>query len=136
MTEQLQHSRATYLIRGIRGACPACEGKSLFRTKYRLHDKCPDCGLPLEQEDGWSLGAVPLNYGITCIFWVLPIATLLLLGIIGIEMALISAGIGTLIIPVVTYRFSKTLWTGIYYSVLPHEVEQIKKEPRRIGAPN
>jgi uncharacterized protein (DUF983 family) len=120
-------SRVIYLLRAVRGTCPRCSGAHLFRTRFRLHTHCPDCGLPLEHEDGWSLGAVPLNYAITCLFWVLPIAILLLLGICGLVSALLMAGLGTLIIPVITYRFSKTLWAGIYYAVLPHEVKQQKK---------
>ncbi|MEX0322052.1 MAG: DUF983 domain-containing protein [Puniceicoccaceae bacterium] len=130
----MKESRATYLYRGIRGTCPGCTGDNLFRTRFRLHDKCPDCGLPLEHEDGWSLGAVPLNYSITCIFWVLPIAALHLVGSVNLIPALILAGVGTLIIPIITYKFSKSLWVGIYYAVLPHEVEQAKKEPRNSGA--
>ncbi len=136
----MEHSRTAYLFRGIRGTCPRCTGKNLFKTRFRLHSHCPDCGLPLEHEDGWSLGAIPLNYTITCVFWVLPIAILLLIGYCSLKFALILAGLGTLIIPVLTYRFSKTLWAGIYYAVLPHELTGTKKEPRSrmsgTGTPN
>lgn len=128
--------RSTYLRRGMRGTCPGCEGNRLFRTKYRLYDKCPDCGLPLEHEDGWSLGAVPLNYSITCVFWVLPVAMLVPFGFLNVITAVILAGAGCLVIPILTYRFSKSLWVGIYYAVLPHEVEDQKKEPRKCGTPN
>jgi hypothetical protein len=86
-----------------------------------LHNHCPDCGLPLEHEDGWSLGAIPLNYTLTCLFWVLPVGVVFLFGLISLKTALILAGLGALVLPFLTYRFSKLMWIGIYYAVLPHE---------------
>jgi uncharacterized protein (DUF983 family) len=119
----MENSRETCLLRGIRGCCPRCGSKSVFKSRYRLHDRCPACGLPLEHEDGWSLGAIPLNYAITCVFWVLPVGLIFLFGWIPIKAALILAGLGALILPFLTYRFSKALWIGIYYAVLPHETD-------------
>ncbi|NDV63002.1 DUF983 domain-containing protein [Puniceicoccales bacterium CK1056] len=116
--------RQVYLMRGIRGCCPRCSGKNVFKSRYRLHEYCPACGLPLEHEDGWSLGAIPLNYSITCLLWVLPVGMAFLFGWIPIKVALLLAGLGALILPFLTYRFSKVLWIGIYYAVLPHEVRQ------------
>jgi hypothetical protein len=77
--------REVYLTRGIRGHCPRCNGTSVFKSRYRLHDHCPDCGLPLEHEDGWSLGAIPLNYTLTCVFWVLPVGVVFLFGLVVAE---------------------------------------------------
>lgn len=113
--------RERYLIRGIKGRCPRCGGRDVFKSRYRLHDHCPECDLPLEHEDGWSLGAIPLNYTFTCVFWILPVGILFLFGLIPLMAALIVAGAGALIIPFLTYRFSKSVWIGIYYCVLPHE---------------
>ena len=113
--------RELYLSRGIRGHCPRCNGKDVFRTRYRLHSHCPSCGLPLEHEDGWSLGAIPLNYTLTCVFWILPIGVLFLFGLMSLKAALLLAGLGALVLPFLSYRFSKSLWIGIYYAVLPHE---------------
>lgn len=113
--------RQICLSRGLRGCCPRCGHNDVFKTRYRLHETCPSCGLPLEQEDGWGLGAIPLNYAITCLFWVLPVGLAFLLGWLGLVPALVLGGVGTLILPFLTYRFSKALWVGVYYAVLPHE---------------
>ncbi len=32
---------------------------------------------------------------------------------------------------IITYRFSKTLWLGIYYMVLPHELSTPKNDKKR-----
>lgn len=118
----------------MRGHCPRCDGKSVFKSRYRLHAYCPDCGLPLEHEDGWSLGAIPLNYTIACVFWILPVGILFLLGWIPITAALVLAGLGAVILPVLTYRFSKSLWIGIYYAVLPHEADRPSDADKEKGA--
>jgi uncharacterized protein (DUF983 family) len=114
--------RELYLTRGMRGHCPRCDGKSVFKSRYRLHSHCPDCGLPLEHEDGWSLGAIPLNYTIACVFWILPVGIVFMFGWLSLTAALVLAGLGAVVLPILTYRFSKALWIGIYYAVLPHEV--------------
>ncbi len=121
-------SRTTTIFRAIQGQCPRCEQTTLFKSKYLLNTHCSHCHLPIEKEDGWSLGAIPLNYAITCVFWVLPLAVLFLIGILSISTTLIVAGSGCLVIPIATYRFSKKLWLGIYYAVLPHELEFIYKK--------
>lgn len=115
-------SRLILLIRGARGQCPRCQASDLFQSRFRLRPKCLNCGLPLEQEDGWSLGAFPLNYSITCLGWILPIALAFILGWLTLTPALLLAGFGALLLPFVTYRFSKSLWIGLYYAILPHEL--------------
>lgn len=117
-----QLTRSAILKRALADTCPNCGGRGLFATRYRMHESCPHCRLPMEKEDGWSLGAIPLNYAITCVFWILPVSALFLFGIVTLIPALVVAGIGCLVLPVLTYRFSKRLWLGIYYLVLPHEM--------------
>ncbi len=84
----------------------------------------------MENEDGWGLGAIPLNYAITCVFWILPIAALFLAGVLPFKFSLLVAGIGCLVIPFLTYRFSKRLWLGLYYTVLPHELNEHRTQQR------
>lgn len=117
-------SRKTVFLMGVRGQCPRCGGENLFQSPFRLYPNCPACGLPIEKEDGWGLGAIPLNYAITCVFWVLPVAILFMVGVFTLKAALVTAGIGCLVIPFLTYRFSKRLWLGIYFAVLPHELDE------------
>ena len=122
MTEPTAENRFTLLKRGFMGQCPRCQGHDLFQTHYRLRDCCPHCGLPLEKEDGWGLGAIPLNYGFTCLFCVLPFGLCYLAGWLSLQLTLIMAGLGAILVPFLTYRRAKSLWAGIYYAVLPHEL--------------
>lgn len=74
-------------------------------------------------EDGWSYGSVPLAYALACIFWVLPVAVLFLFGFLDFFWAAIIGILGVVIIPIITFRWTKQLWVGIYYAVLPHEMD-------------
>ncbi|MGA1205996.1 MAG: DUF983 domain-containing protein [Opitutales bacterium] len=123
--------RITILARGAMGQCPCCRSKDLFLSRFRLRSRCPGCGLPIENEDGWSLGAIPLNYAITGIFWILPAGIAFLLGWISLKVSLLLAGLGAFILPLITYRFSKTLWLGLYYMVLPHELSPSRDDKKR-----
>ena len=126
----------TLFLRGARGQCPGCRSPDVFKSRYRLHATCPACGLPLEHEDGWSLGALPLNYTITGVFWILPVALLLLAGLLSLRTALVLAGAGALVLPFLTYRFSKSLWVGLYYAVVPQEwTSHFRKKEKAPGEP-
>ena len=117
----LKKQRQLILKRALHGHCPRCDGHTLFASRFRLHPACSACGLPLESEEGWSLGAVPINYTFTCLFWVLPVALLFAAGLLPLTAAILIGAAGTLLIPIFTYRRTKALWVGVYYCVLPHE---------------
>jgi len=123
----LARQRLLCLRLGIQGRCPRCGRRGLFKTRFRLYHHCPHCELPLENEDGWSLGSVPLSYTFTCLFWVLPMALAFMAGVLSLTLALILAGIGCLVWPILLYRTFKSMWVGVYYAVLPHELNGNKK---------
>lgn len=50
--------RKVILRRSLRHHCPRCDQPSVFKSAFRLYERCPHCGLPLEMEDGWSYAAV------------------------------------------------------------------------------
>ena len=74
-------------------------------------------------EDGWSYGSVPLGYGLVGLFWVLPLCILTLFGWISPFVAIVLGIGGVILLPIVTFRFTKCLWTGLYYAILPSELK-------------
>ncbi len=116
--------------RGLSGRCPRCESADLFRSRYRLHPRCPHCQLPLELEDGWSYGSVPLSYGLACVFWVLPVALITLLDWIPTSAGITLGVIGVFILPVITFRLTKRMWVGLYYALLPNELRVRDEEEK------
>jgi len=56
-------------MRGIlRALCPRCRRGKIFRRSVWLfpgmYERCPECGLKFEREDGYFLGAMYISYGL------------------------------------------------------------------------
>ncbi|HUQ40158.1 MAG TPA: DUF983 domain-containing protein [Acidimicrobiales bacterium] len=87
----------------------------MFRTWFTMLDACPTCHRPFVSEEGFFLGAFVVNLGVT---------ELLLAVVIGVGIALTVpdppavtlaalAAAETVIVPVVFYPFSKTIWAAL-----------------------
>lgn len=130
-TDFVPPSRLEVLKRGASGCCPRCGCNHIFITGFRLHERCPECELPLEMEDGWSYGSVPLAYILTAVGWGTPVVVLTLFGILSTQMALILGIGGAMVLPIVTFKFTKRLWIGIYYALIPQELRP--RDPNERG---
>jgi|TARA_B110000438_G_scaffold191040_1_gene182672 hypothetical protein len=82
-------------------------------------------------EDGWSYGSVPLAYILTAVGWGTPVVVLTLFGILSTQMALILGIGGAMVLPIVTFKFTKRLWIGIYYALIPQELRP--RDPNERG---
>jgi uncharacterized protein (DUF983 family) len=56
---------ADVLRRGIRLCCPRCGRAPLFRGMFSMFERCAACGLLLEREQGYFVGAIYVNYAAT-----------------------------------------------------------------------
>ena len=121
------------ISRGLTNCCPNCGGKTLFRTgKYfELNKDCPACGMKIVKEDGFFLGAMSLNYGVTLVCFLTPIGILWYNGVIGITTAMVFALIVSLVVPVLLYRSSRSWQLMLYYFFLP---QHLPANRRALGA--
>jgi uncharacterized protein (DUF983 family) len=53
------------LSRAAHWRCPNCGRGGLFRGVFRMLQRCPVCGLSYFPEQGYYIGAMIINYGIT-----------------------------------------------------------------------
>ena len=67
---------------------------------------------------------MPLAYILACLVWVLPIALLTVFGLISATAGALIGVLGVIVLPIVTYRFTKKLWVGLYYAILPNELRE------------
>lgn len=119
-----------------RGGCPDCgepirpEGApptGLSRL-WNIPDRCPECGMVLRRHEGFFLGAIVWNYGLTA-FGALPLLlTAHLLGWISWIWMVRLAVAAALLIPPLIHAFAWRLWIGTYYGFLP---EQLPSRGRR-----
>lgn len=123
-------TRGQILVRGLSNRCPNCAGKTLFKPDkfFELNKACPKCGLEIERDEGFFLGSMSLNYGVTIVFFLIPVLLIFLLGWLSGLAASIIAGIGAFGVPVLFYRSSRSWWLANYYAFLPHHLPANQRE--------
>ncbi|HYZ10968.1 MAG TPA: DUF983 domain-containing protein [Actinomycetota bacterium] len=118
----------TALWRGLTRRCPWCGEGRLFTQWFRMAEACPQCGLPLGQEEGAFLGAMALNYGVAgTLFLAILIAWTAMTApdIPVVPMLVVSLGVTAASI-VLFYPFSKTLWAAV--DLLLHRMDRRDRE--------
>lgn len=109
------------LARGLRGVCPNCGGRGIFRSVANLQDACPRCRYSFVREDGYWVGAMTVNMAIVLatfgtwfiggmvVTWPdVPWTGLLIGGIV------VNATV-----PFLLYGWSKSVWVGLDMSFNP-----------------
>jgi len=110
--------------------CPRCGQSDLFAGWFAMHDACAACGLVFEREQGYFVGAIYVNYAVTAI--------LSLGGAVAIDLAvgvpvwgqLAVACMLAALVPVVFFRYSRSLWLGIDHFVTGTD-EAMERRRRR-----
>jgi uncharacterized protein (DUF983 family) len=118
------------VARGFRNRCPNCGGATLFRTDsyFEVNKTCPVCGLQIERDEGFFIGSMSLNYGVTLVGFLLPILLLAYNGVIGTTLAIVLAIVGSVGFPIAFYRSSRSWWLMQYYLLFPMQLPA-NKEP-------
>jgi len=114
-------TRLQVVGRGLLNRCPNCGGSTLFRkgTWFQVNKACPACGLVIERDEGFFIGSMSLNYGVTIVCFLTPVLLLAYNGVIGTTTAVVLSGIGSIGFPVAFYRSSRSWWLMQYYLFFP-----------------
>jgi uncharacterized protein (DUF983 family) len=114
-------TKGQIIVRGITHRCPNCGAKKLFKdgSLFELNSECPECGLKIERDEGFFLGSMSLNYGVTILGFLVPVLVLYLTGILSGMTAAVAAGVGAILFPMLFYRSSRSWWLMSYYFFLP-----------------
>lgn len=117
--------------RSLRRRCPVCGGKNIFSGWFTLRDSCPTCGYQFEREEGYFVSAIIVNMAvIEGIFLVAFLVTILATAPeVPWAPLLILAGVMNVIVPIVFYPFSKTVWMAI--DLYFHPIEAGEHPPLR-----
>lgn len=127
--------RLRMLSTGARRRCPRCSWAHIFDGYWTLADSCPNCGMWYERDPGYWLGAMIINLAVTI--------GLFLLVFVGLTMALwpnvpwtellIATVALNLIVPVLFYPLSKTLFVALDLSVRPLSEEESADAAARVA---
>lgn len=119
----------TLLWRGLRKRCPRCGGDGIYQGWFRMVERCPTCGYRFEREPGFFVGAYLINFAIAegflfvllmvFIFWknTHPDA--------GVVVPLTIGVVGSVVLPILTYPYSRTIWSAIDLAMTPMEMDEI-----------
>ncbi|HEY0864511.1 MAG TPA: DUF983 domain-containing protein [Lacunisphaera sp.] len=126
----MQVTRGQIITRGLANRCPNCGGRTLFKagTLFELDRSCRDCGLKIEKDEGFFLGAMAINYGVTCVGLLTPVLILWYLGVLPGKVAIgLALGLA-LLAPLALYRSSRSWQLMLYYYFLPQHLPANRRE--------
>jgi uncharacterized protein (DUF983 family) len=123
-------TRGQIVARGLANRCPNCGGRTLFKegSLFELNASCTLCGLRIERDEGFFLGSMSLNYGVTIVAFLVPVMLLYLKGILSGPVAATAAVVGAIGFPILFYRSSRSWWLLNYYLFCPQHLPANKGE--------
>jgi len=109
------------LGRALLRRCPRCGGKAWFRGWFGKVDRCRTCGYRYERQPGFLLGALTINTIVTfgLLAMVLLVGSILSYPDIAVVPMLIAAGAVAVVVPIVFYPFSYTIWAAVDLTMRP-----------------
>lgn len=122
------------LGRALRRRCPRC-GDPAFVSWFTLKESCDRCGFRFEREPGYWVGAVTINTVFIFATFLVVFGGSLLLTWPDVPWTwvLIVTLVVNLLVPIVFYPISKTLWSALELSWHPLEPEEIEAAAGRIA---
>jgi uncharacterized protein (DUF983 family) len=125
----------TVLIRGSRKRCPRCGERRIFRSWLHLVERCPNCDLRFEREQGGFLGAMTINFLVSVVLWVVMFVVVLVFTVpdVPVDPLLIASVVILVALPLWFYPRSKTLWAAMEFLVArsdPGYRSPVRRDPR------
>lgn len=117
--------------------CPWCGHRRTFlRGWFRRHDRCRTCGIRWQREVGFELGAVTVNTIVT--FGVLTIAMAVGFVVtapnIPVLPLVVSLFAVALVVPVLIYPFTYTVWLAFDLAVHPPDAAELREAMLAVAA--
>ena len=100
------------LLRGIRLRCPVCGRGRLFRTAFAMNSECSSCGVVFDREAGLWLGSMDINLTLSLLLLLAPV---IFLPDLGLKRELLIWGAGSVLLPLVLFRFVRGFWIALIY---------------------
>lgn len=121
------YERKVSVVKGIlRQLCPRCRSARMFRSSIylgfpKMHECCPACGLKLQREQGYFLGAMYISYGLA--LGVILITAAILWGLTRWRLDRVAIWSVLLFLPLAPMLtlFARVLWIYLDQSIDPEK---------------
>ena len=77
-----------------------------------MNSQCPQCGFAFAREDGFYLGAIYFNYGLTALVVAIAYPLLVLTETLSANAALAVCMAFVVLFPLFFFRYARSLWLG------------------------
>jgi hypothetical protein len=131
---ELPHPTKGQLVaRALRRRCPVCASKGFLVSWFKLAERCPRCGLATDRVVGHWIGAVGMNSILTfgSLLVVLVVGMVLTYPDIAVVPVLAASVATAVLVPLVAWPYSQTLWTAVDLMMRPVTAEEL--DPRFLG---
>jgi uncharacterized protein (DUF983 family) len=110
------------LGRALVRRCPHCGSRGIFRSWFRLHERCPTCDYQLVGAEGFFLGVWVVNFAVSeGLLFITLMGYIIALGATGGDVPVIPVLVVTLtlaiVAPIVCYPFAASAWAAIEYAM-------------------
>ncbi len=133
----MEAGAATVLLRGLRKRCPRCGERRVFRSWLQLIERCPNCELRFEREQGGFLGAMTINFLVAVLVWLAMFVVVLVFTVPDVPVTPLLIGSVVVLVPMPLWFYprSKTLWAAIEFLVARSDPEYrspVRRDPRAV----
>jgi uncharacterized protein (DUF983 family) len=114
------------LRRGLWKHCAVCGEGDLFDGWFRMKERCPACQVRFSREEGFFTGAVFVNFALTEIVMFAWLAAVLFATQPDIDgrLMIIGSVAVAIVMPVLAYPWSKTIWFAIHLIMQPLDPDE------------
>jgi uncharacterized protein (DUF983 family) len=119
------------LARALRLRCPRCGKGGLFVRRFAMHERCPVCDLRFEREQGYFIGAIYVNYALTVVACAAAVFAIDEVAGASVRLELAIVLPLAVLVPLVLFRYAKSLWLGIDYLVSTADEAAERRRRRR-----
>ncbi|MGH3922774.1 MAG: DUF983 domain-containing protein [Pseudonocardiaceae bacterium] len=111
--------------RALRLRCPLCGVGGIWRAFGQLVDRCPGCGYAFEREEGYWTGGLIVNYTMAmAALLVILVAGWIRYGATLPVGVMVLAAATMIVLPILGYPWSKTLWIVVDLRINPYTDEE------------
>jgi uncharacterized protein (DUF983 family) len=119
------------LRRGLVQRCPVCGSGGVFRRWFSMAERCPRCRFAFDRIEGHHIGALGLNTIVSFVVLFAVVVGGLILSYPEFAMAplAIAAATTAIVVPLLFFPSSRTLWTAIDLCMRPLEPGEADPDP-------